>query len=119
METPTRSEATRPADPGLTDMLPRSFVVGGAAWAAIVLLDGALALFPPRPGESVAVRWLRMLPEHPLRSALAVALLIDACTRRVDPRGQSGSLPNGLTTQEGGVPLGKAPAGLDNRGNCL
>ncbi len=41
----------------------------------VALAAQALAHVTPRPGESAVVRWLRVLIDHPCRSALALSLL--------------------------------------------
>lgn len=44
------------------------------ARSAIELLAWVQDLTPVRAGEPLPLRWLRTLPEHPWRSALALAL---------------------------------------------
>ena len=57
----------------------------GERWAGLGLLAGAIlatatailvAAGPPRPDEGLPLRWLRLAATHPIRSILAVFLLL-------------------------------------------
>ena len=77
---PSASVGRRSALPPLAP-----FLLGTALWAAVSLGD---SLLPPGPGEPLVGRWLRKLAEHPLRSSLALGLLLAAGWPRTGPRGR-------------------------------
>jgi len=52
-------------------------------WGSAALCLWALGVFwPPRAGEPGVLRWLRTVREHPVRSGLALALVLGALGRR-------------------------------------
>lgn len=50
----------------------------GIGWLLVESLGVWMDTLPAVAGEGVLLRWLRLVPEHPLRSSLAVALLLAA-----------------------------------------
>jgi len=58
-----------------------AWVLGALLWAG---LTGAAAWIPLAPGESVPLRWLRKLGEHPVRGTLALGLLVLALRKAPD-----------------------------------
>jgi hypothetical protein len=68
--------------------MARCIVLGIALWGAASLLVERLE---PGPGELAAVRWLRVVAEHPVRGSLGLALLLGATLRgRSSRRASSG-----------------------------
>ena len=58
--------------------MARCIALGIALWGAASLLVEGLE---PGPGELAAVRWLRVVAEHPVRGSLGLALIVGATLR--------------------------------------
>ena len=58
--------------------MARSLALGIAVWWAASLLVDRLA---PGPDELLAIRWLRVVADHPVRGSLGLALLLGAALR--------------------------------------
>jgi len=65
--------------PGAVRPRRAALLFGAASALAAVLVCGSVA---PEPGEPAWLRWLRVLADHPLRSAFASSLLFVALAPR-------------------------------------
>lgn len=64
---------------GLLGCLVLATLAVGALWCGV-------SLWPPRAGEPWALRWARTAASHPLRTGLALALLLGSGFRRQPTR---------------------------------
>lgn len=87
---PTRTES------GWTDS---KWSLSGGCWLSIVLWSAAWAttLAAPGPDEPLALRWLRALADHPVRTATAGVMIALAWPKR------------------GGLPSGKEPVAIGGK----
>jgi hypothetical protein len=74
--------------------------LGLSIWVIAWLILGGI---PSRIEESIVLRWSRACLDHPVRSPLALAMIIWACLPRGEPRGQFADQPAEMDAVSGEV----------------